>query len=47
MGTTAAGLIAPSILPAAEQNHSDPTRVLGRIPSPYGSRARAEKPHSA
>ena len=42
MGLTAAGLIAPSILQAAEQNHSDPTRVPGRTPSPYGSRASTE-----
>lgn len=42
MGLTAAGLIAPSLLPAAEQNHTDPTRVLGRMPCPYGSRASTE-----
>ncbi|MBP8154634.1 MAG: sulfite dehydrogenase, partial [Nitrospira sp.] len=42
MGLSAAGLIAPSLLSAAEQNHSDPTRVPGRTPSPYGSRASTE-----
>jgi sulfane dehydrogenase subunit SoxC len=42
MGVTAAGLIAPSLLPAAEQNDTDPTRVPGHGPSPYGSRARGE-----
>jgi len=42
MGLTAAGLIVPSLLPAAEQHHSDPTRVPGRIPSPYGTRAPGE-----
>ncbi|MDP3090630.1 MAG: sulfite dehydrogenase [Nitrospira sp.] len=42
MGVTAAGLIAPSLLPAAEQNDTDPTRVPGRIPSPYGTRALGE-----
>ena len=42
MGVTAAGLIAPSLLPAAEQNDIDPTRVPGHGPSPYGSRARGE-----
>lgn len=42
MGLAAAGLIAPSLLPAAEQNPSDPTRVPGRVPSPYGSRAPKE-----
>ena len=42
MGLTAAGLIAPSLLPAAEQHHSDPTRVPGRTPSPYGTRAPGE-----
>ena len=42
MGVTAAGLIAPSLLPAAEQNDTDPTRVPGHGPSPYGSRAQGE-----
>ena len=42
MGLTAAGLIVPSLLPAAEQHHSDPPRVPGRIPSPYGTRAPGE-----
>ncbi|MEK7761508.1 MAG: sulfite dehydrogenase [Nitrospirota bacterium] len=42
MGVTAAGLIAPSILPAVEQDHTDPTRVPGHAPSPYGSRAPRE-----
>jgi sulfane dehydrogenase subunit SoxC len=42
MGLTAAGLIAPSILPAGEQNHTDPTQVPGRTPSPYGSRSPGE-----
>ena len=42
MGATAAGLIAPSLLPAAEQDYTDPTRVPGHAPSPYGSRARGE-----
>ena len=42
MGLTAAGLIAPSILQAGEQDKADPTRVPGRIPSPYGSRASTE-----
>lgn len=42
MGLTAAGWIAPSILSAEEPDHTDPTRVPGRTPSPYGSRARGE-----
>ncbi|MCS6264987.1 MAG: sulfite dehydrogenase [Nitrospira sp.] len=42
MGLTAAGWIAPSLLPAVEQNHTDPTRIPGRMPSPYGSRASTE-----
>ena len=42
MGVTAAGWIAPSILPAEEPGHTDPTRVPGRIPSPYGTRAPGE-----
>jgi sulfane dehydrogenase subunit SoxC len=42
MGLTAVGLIAPPLLPAAEQHHSDPTRVPGRTPSPYGIRAPGE-----
>ena len=42
MGVTAAGLITPSLLPASEQGATDPTRVPGRGPSPYGSRARGE-----
>lgn len=42
MGVTAASLIAPSLLPAAEQNDIDPTRVPGHGPSPYGSSARGE-----
>ncbi len=42
VGVAAAGLITPSILPAAEQETTDPTRVPGRSPSPYGSRAQTE-----
>lgn len=42
MGLTAAGWIAPALLPAVEQNHTDPTRIPGRMPSPYGSRASTE-----
>ena len=42
MGITVAGWIAPSILPAEEPGHTDPTRVPGRTPSPYGSRSPGE-----
>ena len=42
VGATAAGLITPSLLPALEQGTTDPTRVPGRGPSPYGARARGE-----
>jgi sulfane dehydrogenase subunit SoxC len=42
MAATASGLIAPSILPAEEQDQADPTRVPGRAPSLYGSRAPTE-----
>ena len=42
IGATAASVIAPSLLPAAEQSDTDPTRVPGRMPSPYGARASAE-----
>lgn len=42
MGATAVGLIAPSLLPAAEPEILDPTRVPGRPPSPYGARAPKE-----
>ncbi|MEK6804966.1 MAG: sulfite dehydrogenase [Nitrospirota bacterium] len=42
MTATVSGLIAPSILRAEEQDQADPTRVPGRIPSPYGSRASTE-----
>ena len=42
MAVTAAGWIAPSILPAEEPDHTDPTRVPGRNPSPYGTRAPGE-----
>lgn len=42
MGLTATGWIAPSLLSAAEQNHTDPTRIPGRMPNPYGSRASTE-----
>lgn len=42
IGTTAASLIAPSLLPAAESGSIDPTRVPGHAPSPYGSRAPQE-----
>ncbi len=40
--TTAAGLIAPSLLPAEELAALDPTRVPGHAPSPYGARAPKE-----
>ncbi|MCS6287338.1 MAG: sulfite dehydrogenase [Nitrospira sp.] len=42
MGLTVTGLIAPSILQAGEQDKADPTRVPGRAPSLYGSRAPTE-----
>ncbi|THJ17023.1 MAG: sulfite dehydrogenase [Nitrospira sp. CG24D] len=42
MGATAAGLMVPSLLPAAEHANPDPTHVPGRPSSPYGSRARGE-----
>lgn len=42
MGLSAAGLIGPLILRAGEQDQGDPTRVPGRIPSLYGSRASTE-----
>lgn len=42
MGLTVTGLIAPSILQAREQDKADPTRVPGRAPSLYGSRAPTE-----
>ncbi|MBS0172799.1 MAG: molybdopterin-dependent oxidoreductase [Nitrospira sp.] len=42
MGLTVTSLIAPSILQAGEQDQADPTRVPGRAPSLYGSRAPTE-----
>jgi sulfane dehydrogenase subunit SoxC len=42
VGATAAGFIPPSLLAASEQGTTDPTRVPGRGPSPYGSRAPRE-----
>ncbi len=42
MAATASGLIVPSILRAIEQDQTDPTRVPGRTPSPYGARASTE-----
>ncbi|CAE6731677.1 MULTISPECIES: sulfite dehydrogenase [Nitrospira] len=45
IGTTAASLIAPSLLPAEELAALDPTAVPGHAPSPYGSRAPGETAH--
>ncbi len=42
MAATAIGLISPVLLPASEQENSDPTRVPGRAPSPNGFRAPGE-----
>jgi len=42
LGATAAGLVTPSLLPAGDNASSDPTRVSGRAPSPYGARAPGE-----
>lgn len=42
MGAAAANVMVPSIVPGSDQASTDPTRVPGRAPSPYGSRARGE-----
>lgn len=42
IGAAAAGLIVPALVPGKERGHTDPTRVPGHIPSPYGARASTE-----